>query len=95
MKSDKLKARLQPILKQLMGLRIPLFLLLVVGVYGFIVWRISTLQQVQPNLDAVSSKLQASTHIDQATITKVKQLQDNSVNVNALFNKARNNPFQE
>ncbi len=95
MKSDKLKARLQPILKQLMGLRIPLFLLLVVGVYGFIVWRISTLQQVQPNLDAVSSKLQDSTHIDQATITKVKQLQDNSVNVNALFNKARNNPFQE
>lgn len=95
MNADKLKAQLRPLLKQFMGLRIPLFLLLVVGVYGFIVWRISALQQVQPNLDAVSSKLQASTHIDQATITKIKQLQDNSVNVKALFNNARNNPFQE
>lgn len=95
MNSDKLKAQLQPLLKQLMGLKVPLFLLLVIGVYGFIVWRISALQQAQPNLDAVSSKLQASTHIDQATITKIKQLQDNSVNVKALFNNARNNPFQE
>jgi len=95
MSSDKLKAQLRPLLKQFMGLRIPLFLLLVIGVYGFIAWRISVLQQAQPSLDTVSSKLQASTHIDQATITKIKQLQDNSVNVKALFNNARNNPFQE
>lgn len=95
MNTDKLKVQVHRLLQNLLSMRIPLFLVVVAAVYGFIVWRISALQAVQPNLDAVSSKLQSTPHIDQATVTKVKQLQDNSVNVQALFNQARNNPFQE
>lgn len=95
MKQDKLKAQSQVILKNFMGMRIPLFVLLVACVYAFIVWRISALQAVQPNLNAVNSQLQSSTNINQATIAKIQQLQDNSVSVKALFNQARQNPFQE
>jgi hypothetical protein len=93
--TDQLKAQLQLLFKRFMAFRVPLFLLLVALVYGFVIFRISALQNAQPSLSSTDSKLQASTNIDQATISKIKQLQDNSVNVQALFNQARQNPFQE
>lgn len=95
MNSNGLRSQLQQFLKQILHFRVPLFLLLVAIVYGFVVWRVDTLRNAPPPASAVASKLQTSTHIDQATVNKIKQLQDNSVNVQALFNKARQNPFQE
>lgn len=95
MNSSNLQNQLQRMLKQLLHFRVPLFLLLLAIVYGFIVWRADTLQHAQPQQSAIASKLESSTHIDQATINKIKQLQDNSVSVQALFNQARQNPFQE
>jgi hypothetical protein len=95
MKSDNLKVQLQQLATQFKKLRIPLFLLLVVVVYAFVAWRISVLQNAQPNPNSVSAQLQSSTQIDQATINKIQQLQNSSISVNALFNQARQNPFQE
>jgi hypothetical protein len=95
MNQDKLKIQLRQFFKKFMEMRIPLFVLLVAAVYAFVVWRISALQAVQPNLDAINSQLQSSTNINKATVAKIQQLQDNSVNVKALFNQARQNPFQE
>lgn len=95
MNTSKLQSQLQQVLKRMLALRIPLFLLLVAAVYAFVIWRINVLQQVQPNLNAVNSKLQATPHVDQSTIAKIQQLQNNSVNAQALFNQARQNPFQE
>jgi hypothetical protein len=93
MKSDKLKVQLQQVSKQFVKLRLLLFLLLVVAVYGFVAWRISVLQNAQPS--SVSSQIQSTTQVDQATINKIQQLQNSSANVNALFNQARQNPFSE
>lgn len=95
MKSDNLKIQLQKLSTQFMKLRVPLFLLLVVIVYAFVAWRISVLQNAQPNQTAVNAQVQASPQIDQATISKIQQLQNSSDNVQALFNQARQNPFQE
>jgi nitrate reductase NapE component len=95
MNSAKLKAQLQQFLKRFIAMRVPLFLLLVAGVYGFVVWRISVLQDAQPSSSSVNAQVQAAPHIDPTTISKVKQLQDNSVSVQTLFNQARQNPFQE
>lgn len=95
MKSDQLKTQLHQLSKQFTKLRVPLFLLLVVLVYAFVAWRISVLQNTQPSANSVSAQIQTSTHIDQATINKIQKLQNNSASVNALFNQARNNPFQE
>lgn len=93
MKSDQVKDQLEQASKQFMAARIPLFILLVIIVYAFVAWRISVLQNAQPK--SVSSQIQTTTHIDQATISKIQQLQQTSSNVNALFNQARQNPFQE
>lgn len=92
---NDLEHQLQDLLKQALRFRLPLFLAMLAIVYGFILWRVSTLSDVPPAPDALSQAISASPHIDQATVDKVKQLQDNSVNVRALFDHARKNPFKE
>src|ERR1700744_5881761 len=73
-----------------------IFLLFVTALYGFVLYRISTLNNEQPTTDAVNSQVQAAQvpHIDQSVVNQLQSLQDNSVNVKALFNQERNNPFQ-
>ncbi|MGH7195772.1 MAG: hypothetical protein ACREGA_03250 [Candidatus Saccharimonadales bacterium] len=96
--NNDLKNQLQNVLKQLLRYRIGLFLLVVLLVYGFIVWRVDTLKNAQPSAAATALQAKpaaAQPHINQSTVNKIQQLQNNSVNVQALFNHARNNPFQE
>ena len=90
---DKLSARLQ-VLKRYSFL---IFLVFVATLYGFVVFRISSLDNAQPSSDAVSSQVKAAQipHIDQAVVEQLQSLQDNSVSVKTLFNQARNNPFQQ
>jgi hypothetical protein len=91
-----MQSSLQNVLKQIAPYRIALFILLLVGMYGFLVWRVSTLANVEPDSTAVAAKAPpARPKIDKATLDKIKQLQDGSVNVQTLFNQARQNPFQE
>ena len=93
---DKIKAQLQPLLRRLQQLRVLLFVVIVLAVYAFMGMRIASLRNQQPSSSAVSSATPtAQPHIDQATVNKIKQLQDNSVSVQALFNQARQSPFQE
>lgn len=72
------------------------FLCLVAILYGFVLLRISTLSNTQPSSDSVTSQINAAQvpHIDEKTVQQLESLQNNSVNVKALFNEARNNPFQ-
>ncbi|MFA5003667.1 MAG: hypothetical protein WC498_00045 [Candidatus Saccharimonadales bacterium] len=75
--------------------RIIIFLLVIGAVYSFVIYRINALASVEPSSDSVNAIVHNKPHIDQATINKIKQLQDNSVNVQTLFDQARQNPFQE
>ena len=96
MKDKDVKNQLQQVINTAIHYRVLIFMGVVVVVYGFVIWRVNTLANVQPTASQVASELNStSPHIDQATINKVKQLQDNSVNVQALFNQARQNPFHE
>jgi hypothetical protein len=74
-----------------------LFLLLIVAVYGFVLFRIGALSSAQPDSSAVAAQAKASAvpHIDPVAIKQIQNLQDNSVSVQTLFNQARSNPFQE
>lgn len=73
-----------------------IFLVFVAALYGFVMYRISSFNNEQPTSDAVSSQVKAAQipHIDQSVVNQLQSLQDNSVNVKALFNQERNNPFQ-
>lgn len=73
------------------------FVLLLAAVYGFVLMRVQTLSNVQPSDAAVSAqvKLSATPHINPSVVQQMQSLQDNSVSIHALFDQARNNPFQE
>lgn len=74
-----------------------IFIITVLIAYSFLIWRINNLNQAQPSDDAITEKLTITKlpKIDQSTIDKLKQLEDNSSEVQALFKQARQNPFQE
>lgn len=74
-----------------------IFILVVLLAYSFIVIRIRTLANHEPTDDVVAERLKTLKRpkIDQATIDKIKQLQDTNVQVKALFDHARDNPFQD
>lgn len=91
------KTGLKSVLDQLTRLRVPLFIFIVMVLYIFVTWRVNVLSNAEPTEMQISSKMSEtrSPRIDQATVDKIRQLQDNSVNVQTLFNEARQNPFQE
>jgi len=73
------------------------FLLLVTAVYGFVLFKITSYSSSQPNDSDVASQAKAFSvpHIPTSAIDQMQSLQDHSVSVRALFDAARNNPFQE
>lgn len=66
-------------------------------IYAFITFRINTLSNRQPSDGDVTIALKAVPRpkVDPTTLKKIQQLQDQNVQVQSLFNQARNNPFSE
>lgn len=72
-------------------------LLLVLGVFAFIIVRINFYASREPSQAAIDEKLLhlQRTKIDQAAIDKIEKLNSTNVDVKALFDEARDNPFHE
>ncbi|HSX43702.1 MAG TPA: hypothetical protein VLE69_00160 [Candidatus Saccharimonadales bacterium] len=86
------------LLLQQMRQYLPLiFIVVLLGLYGFLVFQINSVTSAEPTDDAVTEKLQTVQRpkIDQSTVDKLQQLQDNSTEVQTLFKETRDNPFQE
>lgn len=81
--------------KRLNGYTAFIFFLFVAALYGYIVWRINVYSNAPASQSEVSAKVSAQPHIDPTVVRKMQDLQNNSVNVQSLFNQARDNPFQE
>lgn len=73
-----------------------LFFLLITTVYGFVIMRINTLVNAQPSQSDIDAQTKSTAvpRVDPKVAEQLESLQDNSVNVQTLFNQARNNPFQ-
>lgn len=72
------------------------FVLFVAAIYGFLLVQITSLSNVQPDTTEISTEIaKLSPHIDEKSASQLQSLEDNSVNVQTLFNQARNNPFGE
>ena len=82
-------------LRRLRSYRAFIFFLVVAALYGFIVWRINVFSNAPASQSEVSAKVAAQPRIDPSVVQKMQDLQNNSVSVQALFNQARQNPFQE
>lgn len=73
-----------------------LFFVLVAGVYGFVILQINLLSSAQPSQSDIDAQVTTTPvpRIDPKVAGQLEQLKDNSVNVQALFDQARQNPFQ-
>jgi hypothetical protein len=73
-----------------------IFAIGLVGIYAFLAWQISVLSNAEPSAGAATQVVTSHVvKVDPQVLSKIQQLQDNSVNVQTLFNNARSNPFQE
>lgn len=73
-----------------------MLLLFYIIIYGYTLLQINSFNEVKPTPAQISNNLKTTTlpAINQSVVNKLEQLKNNSVNVQALFNKARSNPFQ-
>lgn len=74
-----------------------IFIVIVVGLYGFLILQISSSATEEPSQAQVQEELGAVKRlkIDEASIEKIQQLEDQNVVVQSLFEEARDNPFSE
>ncbi len=91
------KTKLAPLTNTLTRYKVLIFLVSIFAIYAMLTLRINLLNNKEPDSADVASQLQTIPRpkIDENTIEKIQQLQDNSVEVKTLFNSARKNPFQE
>lgn len=93
---DQLLAKIQPAVDFLRRYKALIFILAFLGAYGFLVVRINNLAQREPTAAAVDEKVsKGRLKIDQKSIDKILQLEDQNVEIKSLFEQARNNPFSE
>jgi hypothetical protein len=100
MKDKNLKdqiAKLSARAESLQKYSLPAFVVFVVLLYGFLMFRINTLSNASPSTTVIDDQVKGAhvPHIDQAIVSQLQSLQDNSVSVKSLFTEARANPFQE
>lgn len=102
MKEDKpkldiktLKYKAAGLLKRAYRYALVGFIVFIALVYGYIYYRLTTLNNAQPSPDAVTSQVSGSQApvIDKAAVSQLESLQNNSVSVQSLFNQERTNPF--
>ncbi len=74
-----------------------LFVVVLVGMYSFLVFQVNSLADTEPTDEQVSEKLQTVKRpkIDQTAVDRLNQLQGQNVEVQSLFKQARENPFAE
>jgi hypothetical protein len=70
-------------------------ILLVLLVYVLVVFRINSLANAEPGPDQQVIISNATPKIDPNAIKQIQALEQNNTQVHALFEQARNNPFQE
>lgn len=73
------------------------FFLFIAGIYGFVVFRVNTLSNIQPDSSVIEASAPSAKvpKIDPAVAKQLEAMKDNSVSVKTLFEKARNSPFAE
>lgn len=74
-----------------------IFLISIVGIYGLLIFQINRLSSIEPSDEKINEELNSikRPRIDQETISKIEQLEDQNVGVQSLFQTARDNPFQD
>lgn len=74
-----------------------IFIMVMLLIISFFVFRISQYSREEPSEQAIDEKLQTvqRPRIDKTVVEKIQLLQSENIKVQSLFDQARNNPFNE
>lgn len=77
--------------------RVVFAVLVVAIIYALLLMRITSLSNLEPDQNDVAAQTNPGigTQIDENAVRQLKQLRDNNVSVQTLFEQERQNPFQE
>lgn len=90
-------SRLQKILPLLQRYAVTLCFIAIAAAYGYIVLSASKQADLQPSETAINEQFQGTSRprLDPAVADKLRQLEAQNIEIGAIFNEARNNPFSE
>ncbi len=76
---------------------VPVFLLLVLSVNGFLIFRINQYSSQEPSAEQLNEQQSTIKRIiiDEDSIDKILSLEKRNIAVKSLFEKARDNPFRD
>ena len=94
LETNQLSTSLLTIAKRVSRYRVLLFVVLVAVLYAYLALQINKATSVAPTPAEQLTSVKPSPRIDPSLVQKLRQLQDNSVSVKALFNEGRTNPFE-
>lgn len=92
-----LKPILLKLLKWLKRYGLIIALVIVAGMYASLIIQINLLNRREPTNQQVTERLEKiiQPSVNEDTVTKMKDLEENSKEVKTLFQEARDNPFKE
>lgn len=95
--SPNLQKQFAPMLAWLHKYATFVFIIVFLGVYVFLVQYIGGLIQDEPSQAAIDSKLKPVNRlkIDEDALKQITELESQNIEVQALFDQARQNPFTE
>jgi uncharacterized protein involved in cysteine biosynthesis len=72
-----------------------LFIILLAIIYGYVLSKINNYNNVEPSAGAVAAQVKtlSTPRINPNLVSQLQSLNNNSVNVQALFSQSRQNPF--
>lgn len=90
-------AKLLSLLQGLKKYTLFICILLVAGIYIFLILQIRSLASIEPSSTDITNKLNElqTPKLDQSAVDKIQQLEAQNIEIKTLFNEARQNPFQE
>ena len=86
-----------PALEWLKKYAVFIFVIVVLLIYSYLVFYIGGLSSQEPDEAAIAERLKTVQRpkIDEDALTKIQQLEDQNIQVQTLFQQARDNPFVE
>lgn len=94
---NSIKAKLMQLPIFIKRYAVVIFIVSVMGVYGFLVWQINSLSNIPANEERIAQERQVikRPQVDENIVRKIEQLEDQNVAVQSLFKAARDNPFKD
>lgn len=96
MKINDILTKLLPVKSFIVRYAVVIFVVSVVGIFIYMTLSISRYANLEPT-DSQKEERKASMttlKLDEASIAKIKLLEDQNISIETLFNNGRENPFQ-